>query len=265
MFNIIIIGVPNLFVMEIEPKMEIPEAMLEGPMSMLKELTESIPGIDEAMGFAEMMKQVQTMNYSCIVVDTAPTGHTLRLLSFPKTMQSAIEKMMMLKNKFSGLITQVAGLMGGGAPPTELITEKLEDMQAVIENINRQFKDPNLTTFVCVCIPEFLSLYETERLVQELSKFEMDVRNIVVNQVLFPYENLVDKEDAGEAAKMDGVIGQCVRKTFARQRMQQKYISQIYDLYEDFHVVQMPLLDNEVRGLVDLKSFSENMICNDKK
>ena len=47
------------------------------------------------------------MGYSCIVFDTAPTGHTLRLLQLPSALEKGLQKLMSLKSKFGGLISQV--------------------------------------------------------------------------------------------------------------------------------------------------------------
>ncbi|CAI5530607.1 unnamed protein product [Closterium sp. Naga37s-1] len=212
-------------------------------MGSMSELAGAIPGIDEAMSFGEMIKLVQTMDYSCIVFDTAPTGHTLRLLQFPSTLEKGLGKLMALKNKFGGMMDQVTRMMGVGEELGEdVVTSKLESMKSVVEKVNMQFKDPDMTTFVCVCIPEFLSLYETERLVQELARFEIDTHNIVINQVLFP-------EEAGESKLLA-----------ARVKMQQKYLDQFNELYEDFNITRLPLLEEEVRGVDALKSFGKHLI-----
>ncbi|CAI5493020.1 unnamed protein product [Closterium sp. Naga37s-1] len=212
-------------------------------MGSMSELAGAIPGIDEAMSFGEMIKLVQTMDYSCIVFDTAPTGHTLRLLQFPSTLEKGLGKLMALKNKFGGMMDQLTRMMGVGEELGEdVVTSKLESMKSVVEKVNMQFKDPDMTTFVCVCIPEFLSLYETERLVQELARFEIDTHNIVINQVLFP-------EEAGESKLLA-----------ARVKMQQKYLDQFNELYEDFNITRLPLLEEEVRGVDALKSFGKHLI-----
>ncbi|KAF6160436.1 hypothetical protein GIB67_019205 [Kingdonia uniflora] len=237
-------GFSNLFAMEVDPNVENDDLPnMEGMDSFLSELANAIPGIDEAMSFAEMLKLVQTMDYSVIVFDTAPTGHTLRLLQFPSTLEKGLGKMMSLKNKFGGLINQMTRMFGVDEEFGEdAILGKLEGMKDVIEQVNRQFKDPDMTTFVCVCIPEFLSLYETERLVQELSKFEIDTHNIIINQVLFD-------EEAVESKLLK-----------ARMRMQQKYLDQFYMLYDDFNITKLPLLPEEVCGVEALKAFSSKFI-----
>ncbi|PRP76427.1 Arsenite-Antimonite (ArsAB) Efflux Family [Planoprotostelium fungivorum] len=255
-------GFDNLHAMEIDPNLENNEEFLNNAggegNNFLKDIAQSIPGIDEAMSFAEMMKLVQNMQYDVVVFDTAPTGHTLRLLSFPSTLGRSMGKLFEIKNRFSGLFNQFGSMMGGGLD-LNTMTDKFETMKAVIEEVNKQFKDPNLTTFVCVCIPEFLSLYETERLIQELAKYEIDTNTIIVNQVLFP-----DKGDNDYKFSYSFPSDAHCTLCASRQNIQKKYLDQMSDLYEDFHVIKCPLLGQEIRGTPKLTEFS-SYLCGQPK
>ncbi|OBT87476.1 ATPase get3 [Pseudogymnoascus sp. 03VT05] len=245
-------GFTNLSAMEIDPNGSIQELLAgqaddgneaaAGMGGMMQDLAFAIPGIDEAMSFAEVLKQVKSLSYETIIFDTAPTGHTLRFLQFPSVLEKALAKISQLSTQFGPMLN---GIMGGqlpnGANLPEMM-EKLESLRETIAEVNTQFKDPDLTTFVCVCIPEFLSLYETERMIQELAGYNIDTHCIVVNQLLFP--------------KKGSECEQCN----ARRKMQRKYLEQIEELYDEFNVVKMPLLVEEVRGKERLEKFSEMLV-----
>ncbi|TQV99371.1 hypothetical protein V2A60_004850 [Cordyceps javanica] len=250
-------GFDNLSAMEIDPNGSMQDllagqaeqddvnAMGGGMGGMMQDLAFAIPGIDEAMSFAEVLKQVKSLSYETIVFDTAPTGHTLRFLQFPSVLEKALAKVSQLSSQYGPLLNGFLGANGqlpNGQNLNDMM-EKLESLRETISEVNTQFKDADLTTFVCVCIAEFLSLYETERMIQELTGYGIDTRSIVVNQLLFP--------------KAGSGCDQCN----ARRKMQTKYLDQYEELYaEDFNVVKMPLLVEEVRGKEKLEKFSDMLI-----
>ncbi|KAF0277506.1 hypothetical protein FOG50_01661 [Hanseniaspora uvarum] len=211
-----------------------------GSGGMLGELTGSIPGIDEALSFMEVMKHIKKQGegaeFDTIIFDTAPTGHTLRFLQLPTTLSKLLDT-------FGGLTKSLGPMMNsfgalGKGMDLNAMNKQMEELKTNVETIRDQFTNPDLTTFVCVCISEFLSLYETERLIQELISYDMDVSNIVINQLLY-----ADGDD------------EC-KRCQARWKMQKKYLEEINDLYELYHLVKMPLCAGEVRGLDNLKKFS---------
>jgi arsenite-transporting ATPase len=148
-------------------------AGMENPIDsgFIKEMMASVPGIDEATSFGEILKSLDEYKFDLIIFDTAPTGHTLRLLNFPTILEKGLHKLLELNEKFGGMLNNLGGMMGGqGGNMQQNLFQSMEGFKRKIEEVSKQFKDPEKTTFVAVCIPEFLSMYETERLACELAK-----------------------------------------------------------------------------------------------
>jgi arsenite-transporting ATPase len=124
------------------------------------------------------------------------------------------------------------------------LAAKLQKWRESIRLVQTQLQDAAKTCFVCVCIPEFLSVYETDRLVLELSKHRISCAHVVVNQLV-----------------MRPAAEQPCRMCTSRQKIQGKYLAQIDELFgEDFHVVRMPLHTEEVRGLEALRRFGQFLV-----
>lgn len=204
----------------------------------------SIPGIDEAMSYFEVIKLVQGMNFDVVIFDTAPTGHTLRLLSMPTVIETALDKVSELKNKFFPFIPSgITSMIGLDAGNSENMQEKMSEIIPVVRDLKEQFRNANLTTFVCVCIAEFLSVYETERLIQKLGKFGMDSHNIIINQLVFPLEGELN-----------------CKRCYSRRKLQSKYCTQLEELFDNFHIIKLPLLEDEVHGKKKIEEFSKMLL-----
>eukprot|EP00397_Hematodinium_sp_SG-2012_P045666 GEMP01051370.1.p1 GENE.GEMP01051370.1~~GEMP01051370.1.p1 ORF type:complete len:301 (+),score=49.15 GEMP01051370.1:219-1121(+) len=133
-------------------------------------LNMSPPGIDETVALSQLMRSSATGEYKRVVVDTAPTGHTLRLLAFPKFLLSSMQGLLSFQDKmFKGLdtwnINFMKKIVGDGLLQQLKNSEAyLDKSKASMDILQTILLDPTKTRFVVVSIPTMLAVDETERL-----------------------------------------------------------------------------------------------------
>ena len=187
-----------------------------------------------------------------VVVDTAPTGHTLRLLQLPEMLDTMVGRMVKLRQRFSGVMDGVKGMFGGGAGDDEPSTDDLDEMKERIERLRAILRDPNQTDFRVVMVPEEMSVVESERLVERLTEFEVPVNTLVVNRVM---------EDPAEVADLEGVDDSWLATPnlddceFCQRRwqVQQDALGRATELFRNRDVKRVPLLAEDVRGEAALR------------
>lgn len=107
----------------------------------MSELSSSIPGIDEAMTLGYVSKMINETQFTKVIFDTAPTGHTLRLLNFPKLLCQALEKMITMKENYGAMLSSVGSLVNNMDQVFDKLFKSIEMLKKSIEQVSQQFKD----------------------------------------------------------------------------------------------------------------------------
>jgi arsenite-transporting ATPase len=214
----------------------------------------SMPGTDEAAAVQQLLRFIDDDRFDRVVVDTAPTGHTLRLLELPDVMDSMVGRALKLRQTLGSVMGRVGGLFGDDDEGVDdgLSEGEVDDLEALRERIERlreSLRDPDRTDFRIVIVPEEMSVLESERLRDRLDAFGIPVGMVVVNRVM---EDLADVTgSAVETGASDTFVSPdledcafCAR----RWEVQQDALSSAQELFRDHNVARVPLFADEVRG-----------------
>ena len=205
----------------------------------------AVPGADEAAAIQLLMEYIDDPRFDRVVVDTAPTGHTLRLLELPEVMDSMVGRMMSIKERLSGLMDGMMGMFGGDDDGTEGDLDDLRELADRIEDLRGVLQDPTRTDFRVVMIPEEMSVVESERLIRQLDDYSIPTDTVVVNKVMEDLADVTDNVDADDFVTPD--LDAC---EFCQQRwsVQQSALSRAQDVFRGHDVKRVPLFADEVAG-----------------
>jgi len=138
-----------------------------------------IPGMDEVMGFKTMINLIDEAKFDKYIVDTAPTGHALRLLNSPKLLDDWVKVMAKMRWKYRYMVERFAGKYEPDKGDDFLLS-----MKKTVKRIEDLLRDQNRCEFIAVAIPEDMAVLETARLISNLGKFGIKVRQMVINNVI---------------------------------------------------------------------------------
>ncbi|KAK3034112.1 hypothetical protein RJ639_034464 [Escallonia herrerae] len=200
------------------------------------------PGLDEAIAISKVIQFLESPEYNMftrIVFDTAPTGHTLRLLSLPDFLDASIGKILKLKEKISSATSAIKSVFGQEENKPDA-AEKLEKLRERMVKVRELFRDTDSTEFVIVTIPTVMAVSESSRLRASLEKERVPVKRLIVNQLLPP-----STSDCKFCAM--------------KRKDQMRALSMIESDPElsNLTLVQAPLLDVEIRGVPALQFLGD--------
>lgn len=198
------------------------------------DLAATMPGAEEVALFDRMGALVrgEDQRFDLIVFDTAPTGHTLRLIRMPELMEAWIKALSRSRRAMLGVEQN-----DKDDPIMISLTERLDRLR----ELRARLVSGRTTGFVLVLIPERLPIEETARAITQLDDAGVRVSSLVVNRVL-------------PESSQDPFFT-------ARRKQESVYLNEIATRFASHPIVRVPQFESDVYGFAGLERVSQALFA----
>lgn len=197
------------------------------------DLAATMPGAEEVALFDRMGTLIRGEDdrFDLVVFDTAPTGHTLRLIRMPELMEAWIRALSRSRRAMLGIDQD-----DRDDPVMITLNERLEGLRL----LRARLISGRTTGFVLVMIAERLPIEETARAIEQLDEVGVKVGGLILNRLL-------------PEAAADGFLG-------ARRRQERVYLDEIERRFAGYPLVRLPQLESDVYGFEALDRISRLLV-----
>ena len=211
----------------------------QGMDSLVAEETAVLPGMEELACLLQITALADSGSYDVIIIDAAPTGSTLQLLSFPDMARWYLEKIFPFQRKTIQIARPVVRRMTDMPIPDDDIFESIEELVVQLEHMSQLLSDGNISSMRVVLNPEKMVVKEAQRAYTYLNLYGYSVDAVVCNRV-FPHDledHYFDVWKQAQAANIE-LVNEC---------------------FHPLPIFKIPLFDQEVTGIPMLQRMADTV------
>ena len=202
-----------------------------------------LPGMDELANLLWINRHRESGRFDVIIVDAAPTGETLRLLSFPDVMRWWMQRIFPIQRRAMGLARPLIGTFIDMPLPSDKVYDSVERLFAQLDKLHAMLVDRTLTSVRLVLNPEKMVVSEAQRTSTYFHLFGYPMDLVVANRVL--------------PAEVSDPYFQHWKET------QTRYLKRVEEGFSPVPIKQVPLFEDEVVGLARLRQMAHALYQQD--
>ena len=200
------------------------------------------PGMEDLLSLLRILGYYKEKTFDVIIIDCAPTGETLALLSFPEMLRWWMDKLFPLKRKAMKIVKPIMEPLLGIPMPNDGVMGEIENIYNQLDEMKKILSDREITSIRIVVNPEKMVIKEAQRSFTYLNIYNYNVDAIVVNRVI--PDNVTD--DYFKVWK----------------DIQHKYKQMILDSFSPLPIYYAPLFEREIVGFEMLERLGNEVFNN---